>query len=506
MRAFRINLAAHKRTNHFNSLPHAQKLDQLGRCRFMGKEEFADGVAKVKDKKFVIIGCGAQGLNQGLNIRDSGCDVSYALRKEAIESKRASYVNATSNGFKVGTYEELVPGADMVLNLTPDKQHTSVVSAIMPLMKKGATLSYSHGFNIVEEGMQIREDLTVIMVAPKCPGTEVREEYKRGFGVPTLIAVHPQNDPKGEGLELAKAYAAATGGDRAGVLLSSFVAEVKSDLMGEQTILCGMLQTGAVILFDKMVANGIAPGYASKLIQYGWETITEALKHGGITGMMNRLDNPSKIKCFDLAEELKEIMRPLYVKHQDDIITGHFSSTMMADWDNNDVNLLKWREETAETNFEKTPAGDMHISEQEYFDHALVMVSMIKAGVELAFEAMVDVGMKPESAYYESLHETPLIANTIARRKLYEMNKVISDTAEYGCYLYTQACMPLLKDFIAKIDTGVIGTKYNKGDNGVDNRRLIEINEAIESHEVEKIGRMLRGHMSAMKKISTVSE
>ena len=86
---------------------------------------------------------------------------------------------------------------------------------------------------------QIREDLTVIMVAPKCPGTEVREEYKRGFGVPTLIAVHPPNDPHGHGLEWAKAYASATGGDRAGVLESSFVAEVKSDLMGEQTILCG---------------------------------------------------------------------------------------------------------------------------------------------------------------------------------------------------------------------------------------------------------------------------
>ncbi|GIR91623.1 MAG: hypothetical protein CM15mP92_0870 [Halieaceae bacterium] len=108
-----------------------------------------------------------------------------------------------------------------------------------------------HGFNIVEEGMKIREDLTVIMVAPKCPGTEVREEYLRGFGVPTLIAVHLENDPQGQGLELAKAYAAGTGGHRAGVLESSFIAEVKSDLMGEQTILCGMLQTGSLLCFDR---------------------------------------------------------------------------------------------------------------------------------------------------------------------------------------------------------------------------------------------------------------
>jgi len=340
------------------------------------------------------------------------------------------------------------------------------------------------------------------MVAPKCPGTEVREEYKRGFGVPTLIAVHPENDPKGEGLDLAKAYAAATGGDRAGVLLSSFIAEVKSDLMGEQTILCGMLQTGAILCFDKMVEKGIQPGYAAKLIQYGWEAITEALKHGGIVGMMDRLDNPSKIKAFELAEELKGIMQPLYAKHQDDIITGVFSSTMMQDWDNNDANLLKWRAETAETNFEKTPAGDMEIPDQEYFDNAVLMVAMIKAGVELAFEEMVAVGMKPESAYYESLHETPLIANTIARKKLYEMNKVISDTAEYGCYLYTQACVPLLKDFMAKVDTDVIGSKFNKAGNGVDNQRLVAVNDAISSHPVEVVGSELRSHMTAMKKIA----
>jgi len=345
--------------------------------------------------------------------------------------------------------------------------------------------------------------LTGIMVAPKCPGTEVREEYQRGFGVPTLIAVHPENDPQGEGLELAKAYAAGTGGDRAGVLLSSFIAEVKSDLMGEQTILCGMLQTGAVLCFDKMVEGGIDAGYASKLIQYGWETITEALKQGGITGMMNRLDNPSKLKCQELSEELKTIMRPLYVKHQDDIITGHFSETMMADWDNNDVNLLKWREETQLSGFEKTPNGSMHIAEQEYFDNALVMIAMCKAGVELAYEEMVNVGIKSESAYYESLHETPLIANTIARKKLYEMNRTISDTAEYGCYLYSQACVPLLKDFMAKQDTSVIGKKYNNGDNCVDNMKLNAVNHAIQSHPVEVIGRELRGYMTSMKKIDT---
>ena len=485
--------------NYFNTLSLREQLLQLGKCRFMSSDEFADGVSALEGKKIVIVGCGAQGLNQGLNMRDSGLDISYALRQSAIDQKRASYVNATSNNFKVGTYEELIPSADVVINLTPDKQHTAVVEAVMPHMKQGATLTYSHGFNIVEEGTQVRKDLTVIMVAPKSPGSEVREEYKRGFGVPTLIAVHPENDPEGKGLAQAKAYAVATGGHRAGVLESSFVAEVKSDLMGEQTILCGVLQTGSILSFDKMVEKGIEPAYAAKLIQYGWETITEALKHGGITHMMDRLSNSAKIKAFELSEELKTIMAPLFQKHMDDIMSGHFSSTMMEDWANDDKNLLTWRAATAETNFEKTEATSAGIDEQEYFDHGILMVAFVRAGVELAYETMVDAGIKSESAYYESLHETPLIANTIARKKLYEMNRVISDTAEYGCYLFDHACKPLLTDFMKTIDTDVIGKGV--ASTGVDNKRLIEVNAALRNHPIEAIGTTLRTAMTDMKKI-----
>ena len=491
-------------SNYFNTLSLRDQLAQLAKCRFMESDEFADGIEALRGKKVVIVGCGAQGLNQGLNMRDSGLDISYTLRESAIKEKRASYKNAVENGFTVGTYEELIPTADLVCNLTPDKQHTAVVKAIMPLMKKGATLAYSHGFNIVEEGMQIREDLTVIMCAPKCPGSEVREEYKRGFGVPTLIAVHPENDPEGKGKDQAKEYAVATGGHRAGVLESSFVAEVKSDLMGEQTILCGMLQTGSILCFDKMVEKGIDKGYAAKLIQYGWETITEALKHGGITNMMDRLNNPSKIKAFELAEEIKEITRPLFHKHMDDIISGHFSKTMMEDWANDDENLLKWRAATGETAFEKTPAGDVEISEQEYFDHGVLMIAMVKAGVELAFETMTEAGIIEESAYYESLHETPLIANTIARKKLFEMNRIISDTAEYGCYLFDHACKPLLTDFMKSVDTNIIGKAFAK-DNGVDNKTLIAVNDAIRGHEVEEVGAWLRESMTAMKEVKTVA-
>jgi ketol-acid reductoisomerase len=486
--------------NYFNTLPLRLQLEQLGKCRFMDRNEFSDGVNKLLGMKIVIVGCGAQGLNQGLNMRDSGLDISYALRKEAIAEKRQSWKNASDNGFNVGTYEELIPKADLVLNLTPDKQHTSVVNQIMPLMKSDACLAYSHGFNIVEEGMQIRKDLTVIMVAPKCPGSEVREEYKRGFGVPTLIAVHPENDPRGDGLELAKAYAAATGGHRAGVLESSFIAEVKSDLMGEQTILCGMLQAGSILCYNRMIEKGVDSGYASKLIQHGWEVVSEGLKHGGITNMMDRLSNPAKLTANALAQELKSIMAPLFQKHMDDIISGEFSRGMMEDWANDDKKLLTWREETAETAFEKSTAGSIAISEQEYFDNGILIAAMLKAGVELAFETMTAAGIIEESAYYESLHETPLIANLIGRKKLYEMNKVISDTAEYGCYLFSHAAVPLLKDFMQKVDTDVIGKGLKLADNNVDNAQLIAVNQSIRNHPIEIVGLKLRSYMTAMKK------
>lgn len=484
--------------NYFNTLPLRRQLEELGTCRFMDASEFSEGTKAAEGKKIVIVGCGAQGLNQGLNMRDSGLDVAYALRDAAIAEKRQSYLNASENGFAVGTYEEMLPTADIVMNLTPDKQHTAVVASVVPHMKQGACFSYAHGFNIVEEGTEIRDDLTVIMVAPKSPGTEVREEYKRGFGVPTLIACHGENDPNGDGLEIAKALCVAQGGHHAGALESSFVAEVKSDLLGEQTILCGMLQAGSLLCFDKMKAEGVEPGYAVKLLQEGWEVITEALKQGGITNMMDRLSNPAKLKAFALSEELKVIMRPLYEKHMDDIISGEFSRGMMEDWANDDVKLLTWRAATAETEFEKTEAAG-EIAEQEFFNKGILMIAMVRAGVELAYEVMVEAGIEPESAYYESLHEVPLIANTIARKKLYEMNRIISDTAEYGCYLFSHAAVPMLEDFMTTVETDVIGQGLGCGSTAVDNQALVEVNFAIRNHPVEEVGEYLRDAMGNMK-------
>lgn len=491
-------------TNYFNKLNFREKLIQLRKCRFMKRKEFSNGIDLLKNKNIVIIGCGAQGLNQGLNMRDSGLTISYALRKKSILEKNDSWNRAAKNNFPVGTYEDLIPQGDLIINLTPDKQHSIVIEKLNKLIKKGATLGYSHGFNIVEVGEKIRKDITVIMVAPKCPGTEVRKEYQRGFGVPALIAVHSENNPNNMGLAIAKSWSVAIGSHRAGVLHSSFIAEVKSDLMGEQTILCGLLQSASIVYYETLISQGYNLNYAGKIIQNGWEVITESLKHGGITLMLDRLSSADKIKTYELSIQLKKMLLPLFKKHMDDIISGQFSHKMIQDWNNNDKDLLYWRNQTKNTDFENSPLYEKDINEQEYFDNGIFMIAIIKSGIELAFETMLESGMIAESAYYESLHELPLIANTISRKKLYEMNKVISDTAEYGNYLFAKSAIPLLRNFIKTLKDEEL--RKNNILNSINNMYLYQINEKIKNHPVEIIGKKLRNYMKDMKNIALKSK
>ncbi|QJC37301.1 ketol-acid reductoisomerase [Enterobacteriaceae endosymbiont of Donacia thalassina] len=487
--------------NYFNNLNFRKKLKTLQKCRLMQFEEFVNGIKYLKNKKIVIIGCGAQGLNQGLNMRDSGLNISYALKTESIKNKNLSWQKAYNNGFNIGTYQELIPHADLIINLTPDNKHHNVLKNIKHLIKKGATLGYSHGFNIIEEGEKIPKNITVIMVAPKCPGTEVREEFKRGFGVPALIAIH-QNNPKNiNGLKIAKSWAYAIGSHKAGVLESSFSAEVKSDLMGEQTVLCGILQTTSILLFDKLLKLNINASYASQLIQFGWEYITEALKQGGISLMMDRLNNLSKIHAYELSLILKKKLKPLFKIHIDNIISGNFSKELIKDWNNNNYNLIKWRKIYKNNNFEKMKNDkNNNIKEQEYFDKGIFIIAIIKSSVELAFELMIESGISSASAYYESLHELPLIANTIARKKLYEMNKVISDTAEYGNYLFSNNAIPLLKNFIDNLTSEDLGITKIKN-KFINNKYLRDLNHDIRNHPIEKIGYFLRNYMIHMKSL-----
>ncbi|VFP85137.1 Ketol-acid reductoisomerase (NADP(+)) [Buchnera aphidicola (Cinara splendens)] len=484
--------------NFFNSLSFREKLIDLHTGFLMDKHEFLQTKKILENKNIVIVGCGAQGLNQGLNLRDSGYNVSFALRKSSISNKSNSWKNAIKENFCVDTYKKLIPNADLVINLTPDKQHSRVVKKLQLLMKKNSILGYSHGFNIVEEGEKIRSDITVIMVAPKCPGTEVRQEFLRGFGVPTLIAVHKENDLQKKGLSIAKAWAFGLGAHRAGVLQSSFIAEVKSDLMGEQTILCGMLQACSLTCYEHLVEKGYSSDYSATLLQFGWEKLAECMKEGGIKLLLDRLSNPSKIRAHQLSLQLKNILKPLFCLHMDNIISGDFSESMMLDWKNGDKQLIQWRQDLKKSNFENADVySGRKILDYEYFDKCVLMVAMLKAGVELSFEVMVETGITPASAYYESLHELPLITNTISRKRLYEMNLVISDTAEYGSYLFSERALPILNKFVRTIRSDDLGESIEN--RSISNQELQYVNDIVSSHAIEKIGRKLRLYMNVMK-------
>ncbi|VFP83870.1 ketol-acid reductoisomerase [Buchnera aphidicola] len=484
--------------NFFNSLSFREQLINLNTGFLMNQSEFLNSKKILKNKNIVIVGCGAQGLNQGLNLRDSGFNVSFALKEKSIINKSNSWNNAIQQKFCVDTYEKLIPHADLVINLTPDKQHAKVVKKLQMLMKKNSTLGYSHGFNIVEEGEKIRSDITVIMVAPKCPGTEVRQEFLKGFGVPTLIAVHQENDLQSNGLNIAKSWAFGLGSHKAGVLRSSFIAEVKSDLMGEQTILCGMLQACSLVCYQHLISKGYNTDYSATLLQFGWEKLAECMKEGGIKLLFDRLSSSAKIRAYDLSVELKNILKPLFCLHMDNIISGNFSKKMMSDWKKGDIQLKKWRNKLQKSSFENASLySGRKILDHEYFDKCTLMVAMLKAGVELSFETMIETGITPSSAYYESLHELPLITNTIARKRLYEMNLIISDTAEYGSHLFSEKAIPILNNFIKTIRTSDLGESIR--DDFISNKKLMYVNHSISNHAIEKIGEHLRLYMKIMK-------
>jgi len=203
----------------------------------------------IQGKKVAVIGYGSQGHAHALNLRDSGVDVRVGL---AEGSK--SRAKALAEGLKVQSVAEATAEADLVVILTPDQvQRTVYAEQIKPNLKEGAALLFGHGFNIRFGYITPESGSNVLMVAPKGPGHLVRREYTDGRGVPVLLAV--EQDPSGTAWDLAKSYARAIGGLRAGGIRTTFTEETETDLFGEQAVLCGG---------------------ASQLIQYGFETLTEA--------------------------------------------------------------------------------------------------------------------------------------------------------------------------------------------------------------------------------------
>ncbi|AUL99773.1 ketol-acid reductoisomerase [Pseudothauera hydrothermalis] len=239
----------------------------------------------IKGKKVTIVGYGSQGHAHAQNLNDSGVKVTVGLRKGG-----ASWDKAKSAGLKVEEIAKAVKGADVVMILLPDETIPQVYrEEVEPNIKKGAALAFAHGFNVHYNQVVPREDLDVIMIAPKGPGHTVRSEYLKGGGVPTLIAVH--QDKSGKARDIALSYAAANGGTKGGVIETNFREETETDLFGEQAVLCG----GAVELvkmgFETLVEAGYAPEMAYFECLHELKLIVDLMYEGGIANMNYSISN-----------------------------------------------------------------------------------------------------------------------------------------------------------------------------------------------------------------------
>ncbi len=229
-------------------------------------------------RRIAILGYGSQGRAHALNLRDSGFDVVVGLRPEG-----ASWAKAQADGLSVATPAEAVEDAAIVAFLTPDMVQRALYDSIVDSIPDGATLLFAHGFAIHFGQIVPREDLNVVLIAPKGPGGLVRRQYEEGHGVPCLIAVH--RDMNGEALAFALAYAAGIGGARAGVIETTFAEETETDLFGEQAVLCGGATELIVAGFETLVEAGYQPEVAYYEVMHELKLIVDLLHEGGLRKM-----------------------------------------------------------------------------------------------------------------------------------------------------------------------------------------------------------------------------
>ncbi len=239
----------------------------------------------IRSRKVTIIGYGSQGHAHALNLKDSGVDVTVALREGS-----SSAAKAEAEGLTVKGIEEAVAGADLVMVLAPDEHQKALYDTqIEPNIKQGAVLAFAHGFSIHYNQIVPRADLDVIMIAPKAPGHTVRSEFVKGGGIPDLIAVF--QDASGKAKDVALSYASAIGGGRTGIIETTFKDETETDLFGEQAVLCGGCVELVKAGFETLVEAGYAPEMAYFECLHELKLIVDLMYEGGIANMNYSISN-----------------------------------------------------------------------------------------------------------------------------------------------------------------------------------------------------------------------
>ncbi|MEZ5466014.1 MAG: ketol-acid reductoisomerase [Lysobacteraceae bacterium] len=230
--------------------------------------------------RIAIIGYGSQGRAHALNLRDSGFDVVVGLRPGGPTS-----IKARDDGFEVRTPAQAAADAELVAVLTPDMVQRALYEDVLAsAMKPGSCLLFAHGLNVHYGLIEPRDDLDVVLVAPKGPGALVRREYEIGRGVPCIYAVH--QDRSGDAAELATAYAGGLGGARANLIATTFREETETDLFGEQAVLCGGASSLVQAGFETLVEAGYQPEIAYYEVLHELKLIVDLFYEGGITRML----------------------------------------------------------------------------------------------------------------------------------------------------------------------------------------------------------------------------
>jgi len=281
----------------------------------------------IQGKKVAVIGYGSQGHAHANNLKDSGVEVVVGLREGS-----SSAVKAKEAGIRVMSVEEASAWADVVMVLAPDEFQANIYSeSIEPSLRQGVALAFAHGLNIHFDLIIPREDLDVIMVAPKAPGHTVRSEFVKGGGIPDLIAV--KQDATGNAKDIALSYASAIGGGRTGILETSFREETETDLFGEQVVLCGgttaLVQAG----FETLVEAGYEPEMAYFECLHELKLIVDLLYEGGIANMRYSISNTAEYGDVSrgpriVTDETKAEMKKILSEIQSGAFTKEFISNV----------------------------------------------------------------------------------------------------------------------------------------------------------------------------------
>jgi ketol-acid reductoisomerase len=302
----------------------------------------------IKGRQVTIVGYGSQGHAHAQNLRDSGVSVTVGLRKGG-----ASWAKAETAGLKVAEIAAAVKNADVVMILLPDENIPAVYkNDIEPNLKSGAALAFAHGFNVHYNQVVPRDDVDVIMIAPKGPGHTVRSEYLKGGGVPSLISVY--QDKSGKAHDIALSYAAANGGTKGGVIETTFREETETDLFGEQAVLCGgcvsLIKTG----FETLVEAGYAPEMAYFECLHEMKLIVDLIYEGGIANMNYSISNNAEYGEYVTGPEVinatsREAMRATLRRIQN----GEYAKQFILEGKTNYPSMTAYRRLNADHPIEK---------------------------------------------------------------------------------------------------------------------------------------------------------